>query len=361
MRPVHGSWAFFRDATPPAKRLPAQKMKSPDRHFLFTVDVEDWFQVENFKPWIPFSSWDSFELRVERNVQRLLDLLDDAPRPSASFTGPAGRTSSTSGQSPICQAASQKLRATFFVLGWVARRLPQLMREIQARGHEVASHGDNHGLPTQMRPEDFRKDLVDSRKRLEDIIGGPVTGFRAPSFNINDHVLSIIAEAGFGYDASYNSFDLHGRYGRISLRAAEKIGGSYRIADRFFEVPISNLRAGGRVLPWGGGAYFRLLPLFLFKAGVRQILASEGVYVFYLHPWEIDPGQPRVGRARFQLKFRHYTNLRKTDFRLEKLLADFSHCRFMSCRDYIKMTANDVLQRAPHSAALHLTSGAAVQ
>lgn len=235
------------------------------------------------------------------------------------------------------------------------------MREIQARGHEVASHGDNHGLPTRMPPEDLRMDLVDSRKRLEDIIGAPVTGYRAHSFNINDRGLSIVAESGFGYDSSYNSYDLHGRYGRISLSAAEKIGGSYQIADHFFEVPVSNLSAGGRIHPWGGGAYFRLLPLLLFKAGVRHILESEGVYVFYLHPWEIDPGQPRSDRAGFQLKFRHYTNLRKTNSRLAKLLTDFSQCRFMSCRDYIKATANDVQQRVSHTAARHFTPSVSLQ
>jgi polysaccharide deacetylase family protein (PEP-CTERM system associated) len=330
-------------------------MKFQNHHFLFTVDVEDWFQVENFKPWISFSSWDSFELRVERNVHRLLDLLDGAQRPAAGCTDPAGQTDAGSGRQPSSQTPSRKLNATFFVLGWIARRLPQLVREIQARGHEVASHGDNHGLPTRMPPEDFRKDLVDSRKRLEDIIGAPVTGYRAPSFNIDDRVLSTVAESGFGYDSSYNSFDLHGRYGRISLSSAEKNGGSYRIADNFFEVPVSNLSAGGRILPWGGGAYFRLLPWFLFKAGVRHILEAAGVYVFYLHPWEIDPRQPRVDRAGFQLKFRHYTNLKKTNSRLAKLLTDFSQCRFTSCREYLEATANDVQRRASHAGARHFT------
>jgi polysaccharide deacetylase family protein (PEP-CTERM system associated) len=208
-----------------------------------------------------------------------------------------------------------------------------------------------------MAPESFRQDLVDSRRRLEDLTGAAVSGYRAPSFNIDDGILRIIGAAGFGYDSSYNSFELHGRYGRISLSAAKRNGGGFRIADNFHELPISNLRLFSRVLPWGGGGYFRLIPWPLFAGGVRRIIASNGVYVFYLHPWEIDPGQPRVERASMTLKFRHYTNLKKAYARVAKLLHAFGHCRFTSCRDYLAATVETATPSAIHPQARRSAAG----
>ena len=190
---------------------------------LLTVDVEDWFQVENFKDCIPYSAWPSLELRVERNTVELLDLLD---------------------------AAATPVRATFFVLGWVAERCPGLVREIHQRGHEVASHGVNHNLCYNLSQEDLRQDLIKSKMLLEDIVGQEVSGYRAPSFSITNNVLNLVREAGYLYDSSYNSYDGHGRYGALKLPEMEKQGlPLYSLASSFYEVPISNLRIGSKVIP----------------------------------------------------------------------------------------------------------------
>jgi polysaccharide deacetylase family protein (PEP-CTERM system associated) len=285
--------------------------------FLLTVDVEDWFQVENFKPWIAFSDWASFGTRVERNVHRLLDLFDSAG----------------------------KVAATFFTLGWVAERMPGMVREIAARGHEVASHGHRHRLCTRLSPTELFEDLSASKRRLEDIIGGAVQGFRAPSFSINDAVLEQVAEAGYRYDSSYNSFAWHGRYGRIAVNGRPRSGWALQLKERFFELPVSNLVLGlpgggdasgkGFILPWGGGAYFRLIPPALYIRGVRSMLERFSAFLFYLHPWEIDPDQPRMRQAGIGRRLRHYTNLRTTLQRLSGLIGRLRRCRFLTCRDYL--------------------------
>ncbi|MDM8526419.1 DUF3473 domain-containing protein [Desulfococcaceae bacterium HSG8] len=271
---------------------------------LITIDVEDWFQVENFKSRIPFSSWPSRELRVEKNTLRLLDLLDSR-------------------------------RATFFILGWIAERLPGLVREIHDRGHEVASHGYNHNLCNQQSNADLKADLTDSKKRLEDIIGFPVTGYRAPSFSINDDILRIIEDCAYSYDSSYNSFAMHGRYGHADLSGNQRNGIAVRLSDNFHEIPVSNLMIGKRVFPLGGGGYFRLIPFPFFRWGVRKILEQEGGYVFYMHPWETDPEQPRVNSVSPSYKFRHYTNLGKTEDKLSAIFKAFRNAAFVTCREYL--------------------------
>ena len=247
-------------------------------HILLTIDVEDWFQVENFKQWIPFSSWQSYELRVEKNTHYLLDILD-----SIKLNKRTNPTSSPKG--------------TFFVLGWIAERLPHLVREIHSRGHEVASHGYCHNLCKECSFEDLREDLIDSKKLLEDSTGERIYGYRAPSFSINKDILKIIEECGYLYDSSFNSFGIHGRYGQVDLSHNIKKGITAKISDNFYEIPISNFRFGDRILPWGGGGYFRLIPSFIFRLGVQSILKKENAYLFYIHPWEMDPKQPRVKEA----------------------------------------------------------------
>jgi polysaccharide deacetylase family protein (PEP-CTERM system associated) len=334
------------------------------KYFLITIDVEDWFQVENFKPWIPFETWRQLELRVEKNVHRLLDLFDSISLPSLT-------SKSTNlvypDDSPTKEIPSSP-KATFFVLGWIANKLPQLVREIAERGHEVSSHGCYHDLPSKMSLRVLRQDLIDSRQRLEEITGTPISGYRAPSFAIDDKILATVAEAGYCYDSSYNSFSLHGRYGKISLNGKSKNGIAHKISEKFYELPISNLNIktlsrtfsarwdkklkegnstanphrvtseNGLFLPWGGGSYFRLIPFHFFKAGVDTILKNDGTYMLYLHPWEIDPYQPKVDSASFTRKFRHYTNLNKTKFRLKRLIENYSRCRFVTCRDYLLLT-----------------------
>lgn len=284
-------------------------------HILISIDVEDWFQVENFKPWIPFSSWPAQEFRVEKNIHRLLDLFDS-----------------------ISLNHSGTIQATFFILGWIAERLPNLFREVQSRGHEIASHGYNHHLCTFLSASDLQKDLEHSKKLLEDITGSPVFGYRAPSFAINDQSLKIIETCGYKYDSSYNSFDKHGRYGQIDLSGSEKIKSVYKFKDTFYEIPVSNINCGRQVLPWGGGGYFRLIPSPIFIRGVRSILNHNDAYVFYMHPWEIDADQPRVTQASLLSKFRHYVNIHKTELKLRDFIRAFTSCEFTTCSQYLKST-----------------------
>lgn len=272
---------------------------------LITTDVEEWFQVENFKSYIPFSSWDSHKFRIEKSTHHLLDLLDYR-------------------------------QTTFFILGWSAKRLPHLVREIHARGHEVASHGYNHKLCSEQSPYDLKKDLTESRKLLEDIIGAPVTGYRAPSFSISNDILKIIEDCGYRYDSSYNSFAMHGRYGKADLSGKSRNGIAIKISDNFQELPISNLAIGKHVFPLGGGGYFRLIPFPFFKTGVKHILKKEKAYLFYMHPWEIDPEQPKVNKASMSYKFRHYVNLKKFHLKLSALFEAFSECCFVTCQEYLR-------------------------
>ena len=277
---------------------------------LITIDVEDWFQVENLRPWFPPSTWDTYPLRIEHNIHRLLDLFDRF--------------------SPV------SVTATFFILGWVAKRLPHLVREIQQRGHEVASHGFGHAMCNRMRPDDLAKDLVNSRQLLEEITGTAIKGYRAPNFSVNDQVLQAIRSAGYAYDSSYNNFGMHGRYGRIALNGQPRKGIAVQMADHFYEIPISNLEIGGKIIPWGGGGYFRFFPSWLFRSGVRRLLHQRDAYMFYLHPWEIDPDQPRAEAATGLSGWRHYLNLDKTYHRLEKMIQTFKHGHFSTCRHYLE-------------------------
>jgi polysaccharide deacetylase family protein (PEP-CTERM system associated) len=330
-----------------------QKTESKSSFFLLTVDLEDWFQVENFKQCIPFSSWSERELRVENNTYRLLDLFD-----SIKLNNPISPTNP---------------KATFFVLGWLAERFPNLIKEIHNRGHEVASHGYCHDLCIESSYSELKKDLIESKILLEDIIGDRVYGYRAPSFSINDDILKIIEDCGYLYDSSYNSFGFHSRYGKLNIAHTKKKGIAIQFPkssnptnptnatnpsnsiNNFYELPISNLRLSlnsiipfnpsspknpikykDYIFPWGGGGYFRLFPFLLFKLGVRSILNKDSTYMFYIHPWEIDVDQPRVKDASAIFKFRHYVHLKKTQSKLEKLIMAFSHCSFVSCRQYLK-------------------------
>lgn len=302
-------------------------------HILLTIDVEDWFQVENFKKYIPFSSWPSYELRVEKNSHRILDLLDSITLEPPSLSA---------SQLPSRQNSP---KASFFVLGWLAERLPGLVREIHSRGHEVASHGYNHNLCNQQSCEDLKKDLKDSKKLLEDIIGSQVYGYRAPSFAINNDILQVIEDCGYLYDSSYNSFAMHERYGRLYLSKNENKGVAVKISNNFYELPISNIKfsiqnSKSRVqylqLPWGGGGYFRIIPLSLFKMGVNSILNKYKAYIFYMHPWEIDSKQPRIKEASYFFKFRHYVNLHKNASKFSSFIKYFRKYSFTTCHKYVE-------------------------
>ena len=352
-------------------------------NLLFTIDVEDWFQVENFKQYIPFSSWSSYELRVEKNTHRILNLLDSINLKTYHLSANSYEL-----------GCDNNPRATFFLLGWLAERIPNLVREIYSRGHEVASHGYYHNLGNNCSSNELRKDLTDSKKLLEDIIGDRVYGYRAPSFFINRDILKIIEECGYLYDSSYNSFEMHGRYGQVDFSQNDRKGIAIQISKMknpwprpglhgqssadcsceishgqrsiqsksrqgrpkskiLYELPISNIKMGSRTLPWGGGGYFRLIPFPLFRLGVEIILKKEKAYLFYMHPWEIDPEQPRVTEASAFYKFRHYVNLKKTHSKLIKFFETFNKYPFITCRQYLEeMVTTQVQSSKVHSSRL---------
>jgi len=316
---------------------------------LITIDVEDWFQVENFKSYIPFSTWDACELRVEKNVHKLLDLFDsiDLNNQNNSKSSPREIHSNESeadftGVKIQNSKLPRRVKATFFVLGWLAERLPHMVREINERGHEVASHGYNHNLCSTINKNDLKKELLKSKTLLENITGAEVCGFRAPSFSIDNNILKVIEDCGYKYDSSYNSFSFHGRYGKINLTSYLKHGIAIKLSDSFYEVPISNLKlitinSKNKIeLPWGGGGYFRLIPWWIFYHGMLMILKKNKAIIFYMHPWELDPSQPRVNQAKPSYRFRHYSNLKRTESKLKSLFRGFSDCRFVSCKEYIK-------------------------
>ena len=348
---------------------------------LLTIDVEDWFQVENFKQYIPYSSWSSCELRVERNTHHLLDLFDSvggrkltqksSPSKCLKRSDPQGPSPlltphAPEGYEPPSFLASQlqakcRPKATFFILGWLGKRLPNLVREIHARGHEVASHGYSHELCSACSTEELKNDLTLSKKLLEDVIGAPVYGYRAPSFSINDDILKVVEQCGYLYDSSYNSFGLNSRYGKLTLSTNGSKGIAIDVShpsilaskpSSFWELPISNLNIKkpfsyllsaisskqnqrGFVLPWGGGGYFRLIPFRLFQRGIKKVLKERSAYLFYMHPWEIDPGQPKVSTANRFYKFRHYTNLGSAQQKLSRLISEFKDCGFRTCSQYL--------------------------
>jgi polysaccharide deacetylase family protein (PEP-CTERM system associated) len=260
-----------------------------------SIDVEDWFHVENLRPVIPRETWSERELRVERNTDRMLELMAAAPA---------------------------DVRCTCFVLGWVAERCPGLVKRIAAAGHEIASHGHGHELLGHLSAEAFRADLVRSKGVLEDLTGRAVLGYRAPAFSITEDAVPILQEVGFTYDSSFFPSVAHDRYGKLSGVTPDNP--VVEIAPGFDEVAISCLTVASRGLPWGGGGYFRLLPYRVFRRGVRQILDRGLPYVFYIHPWEIDPGQPRMRALPRLYRFRHYVGLERCEARFASLLADFA-------------------------------------
>ena len=259
-----------------------------------SVDVEDYFQVSAFESQIDRRQWDDLPHRVEQNTHRILDLFDQ-----------------------------QQVKATFFTLGWVAERYPQLIRRIVASGHELASHGYQHIRVTEQTPAEFRQDVQLSRKILEDIGGQSIVGYRAASYSIcaqNLWALEVLEDEGFKYSSSIYPVK-HDLYG---IPDAPRFGFHPENAPDLLEVPISTLNLFGRNLPCGGGGFFRLYPYVFSKWAYRHLNNQEKQPgIFYFHPWEIDAGQPRQQNLSFKSRFRHYLNLGKMENRLQNLLADF--------------------------------------
>jgi len=259
-----------------------------------TIDVEDYFQVSAFDGAVSREAWDSHPLRVVANTRRLLGLFDEFG-----------------------------VKATFFVLGWVAERCPGLVAEIAAAGHELASHGHGHRLVYELTPDAFREDVRRAKRTIEDQSGQVVRGYRAPSYSITRQslwALDVLLDEGYTYDTSIFPIR-HDRYGIPD--APRHAHALRRSAGLLLEAPPSTVRVGSVNLPVAGGGYFRLLPYRWTQWGIRRINRHEGQpAVFYLHPWEIDPDQPRI-RASALSRFRHYRNLGQTEPRLRRLLSEF--------------------------------------
>lgn len=256
---------------------------------ILTIDVEQWYQVENMRQAVPRARWADMPSRVEASMDTLLGAMADADA-----------------------------RSTCFVLGCVARQHPGMVRRIAEAGHEIACHGDGHDLLPSLGPKAFARDLAIAKATLEDIAGQTVTAYRAPCFSLTDWALPILAEQGFRVDSSFYPTRVHDRAGRIAGTDCDQA--AMRVGADLVELPASVLRVAGRHLPWAGGGYFRLLPRSVFEAGMRRIVARQGVYVFFLHPWEVDPDQPRVQGMSKLSRFRHYHRLGSTLDRFKCLL-----------------------------------------
>lgn len=271
----------------------------------FSIDVEDYFQVAALAPAVPRESWPTREYRVERNTEIILNLL-----------------------------AERGIRGTFFILGWCAERSPGLVRRIASQGHEIACHGFSHQLIYTQTEAEFREEARRAKQFLEDTIGAPVTGYRAASFSITKQslwALDVLIDLGFEYDSSVFPIR-HDRYGIPG--ASRDIGPIAAPSGRtIVEFPMSAASFGGVRVPVSGGGYFRLLPYAVTRAGLRQINERTGQpFTFYLHPWEVDPAQPRL-KVGLLSRFRHYNNLHKCEARLRRLLGEFS---FSTMRDVLE-------------------------
>ena len=260
-----------------------------------TIDVEDYFQVSAFAPHIARADWPRLECRVEANIERILLLLD-----------------------------SRRIHATFFTLGWIAERYPAMLRRVADAGHEVASHGYAHLRASDQSAAQFADDVRRSKSILEQLTGLAVRGYRAPSFSIgaaNLWAFDVLQEAGYRYSSSIYPIR-HDHYG---MPDAPRFAWRPRGPQGMLELPVSTVRLRGRNLPAGGGGYFRLMPYALSRWLLRRINSRDGqAGIFYFHPWELDPGQPRPLGLSTRTRFRHYLNLGRMEARLGRLTGDFA-------------------------------------
>lgn len=260
-----------------------------------TIDVEDYFQVSAFAAHIPRESWASISCRVENNIERILILLDEGG-----------------------------VKATFFTLGWIAKRYPDMVRRIAANGHEIASHGWGHHRVSELEPPEFKEDVIRSKTILEDIAGQAVIGYRAPSFSVGRHnqwALDVLADAGYRYSSSIYPIQ-HDHYG---IPDAPRFAYYPRCPNGLLEVPITTVRLFQRNFPAGGGGYFRLWPYPVSRWFLQRLNNHEKrPAIFYFHPWEIDHQQPRQKGISMKTRFRHYHNLDRMEDRIRSLIRDFT-------------------------------------
>jgi polysaccharide deacetylase family protein (PEP-CTERM system associated) len=258
-----------------------------------TIDVEDYFQVSAFADYVSRGDWDTMPCRIERNVDRILALLDE-----------------------------RSVRATFFTLGWIAERYPDLIRRIADGGHELASHGFSHRRATEQPRDEFLADIRLAKAVLEDVSGKGVSGYRAPSFSVgpdNVWAFDCINEAGYRYSSSVYPIQ-HDHYG---VPDGQRF--AHESSPGVLELPVATVRLFSKNWPAGGGGYFRLLPYFISRWSIRRINdVDRKPAMFYFHPWELDPDQPRVKGIRAKTRFRHYLNLKRTEPRLRRLVTDFN-------------------------------------
>jgi len=266
-----------------------------------SVDLEDWFCANNFDDVLGYNKWDSLELRLRESTAKILEIL-----------------------------SKQRVRATFFVLGYIAERAPDLIKEIKSAGHEIASHGYKHQKISTLTEDQFDDDLKKSVRAIKGACGVSPVGYRAASFSITQKTkwaLKILSKNGFKYDSSMFPTSFHPSYGaKLASLNIEKI-------DGIVEVPLSVVKFINLRIPFSGGAYFRILPYWLTKQFIKKINRTGRPYIFYIHPWELDTGQPKI-RLSFLKRFRHYFNIPKTKNRLERLLNDFE---FTNINEVIKL------------------------
>ncbi len=301
-----------------------------------SIDVEDYFQVHALSNVVDFEKWDDYECRVEKNTFYILDHLDAA-------SNTQNRTGKLS-------------KATFFILGWIAERYPNLIKEIHSRGHEIASHGYGHRVIYNQTPKEFQKDVRQSKKILEDLTGSEVLGYRAPTYSKNKKTLwalNILAEEGYKYDSSVFPVR-HDNYGIPSAprfpfvwdlsrenHPEIKSFSEYNATSgsnensMIVEFPISTVKVINHKFPCSGGGYFRIFPYYFTRMCLNHINKGGQPFIFYLHPWEIDASQPKVYDAPRLSRFRHYVNLAKTESRLLEFLEAFKDCSFIACQEYI--------------------------
>lgn len=285
---------------------PGQQCQARSGCHVLSFDVEEHFQVSAFWSVARRQQWDRLESRVEQNTLRLAELL-----------------------------ARAETKATFFVLGWVAERQPGLVKELARQGHEIASHGYGHELVTNQTDGEFREDVRRSRRILEDLTGERVYGYRAPSFSITTRTqwaLSILVEEGYRYDSSIFPVR-HDRYGMPGAHPWCHIRKT--ASGDLWEVPPSTLKVGSLRVPVAGGGYFRLYPYWLLRHFLCRVASHGHPLIMYLHPWELDPDQPRM-KGSLVSRFRHYVNLHKTEARLHRLLTDFKFAPIQQVVDEIR-------------------------
>jgi len=268
---------------------------------LLSFDVEDWFHVHNFSDYIDSSSWHTMEYRVNENIDLILKLLDE-----------------------------NNVKATFFVLGWVAEIHPALVKKIYTEGHEIASHGYSHRLSFTLSKSELKEDIYKAKAILENVTGEEISGFRAPSFTISEVLIELLTEFNFKYDSSFLVSVINKNYGKLKGYDTIPIK-NFQLNDKLTEFPLNSISLAGLKLPWSGGAVFRAVPFNIFRTVMNKVLEKNNYYLFYMHPWEFDTMQPVLKNIKFHHKVKHYYNIDKTLNKFKLLLDNYNFKPINQC------------------------------